>query len=343
MCRCRDEPVSPRSPLAAIVVPTHDHPATLDLSVRSALEQTVADVEVVVVGDGVGDDTRDVVAALAGEDARVRFLDLPKGPHHGEIHRDRAIAATSAGIVCYLCDDDLLLPEHIESMAELLEDADLAHGQNGYVDASGAWHPYLADLSSADCRAWLLRPDRNAVSLTGTAHTAAAYRRLPHGWRTTPPGRWPDHYMWQQFLAESWVRAVTATRATAVQFPSHVDHRGSWEPAARRAELERWQAMLSTPEGLARFEEGVRRTVLAKASIESIRRDQLEAALGASETALVAYEEALTGSEASRTEEERRASSLADRLSAVESTRTWRLRNRAKRLALRWGDLRDRL
>ena len=338
--------MSPRSPLAAIIVPTHDHPATLDLSVRSALEQTVADIEVVVVGDGVGDDTRDVVALLAGEDARVRFLDLPKGPHHGEIHRDRAIAATGAGIVCYLCDDDLLLPEHVESMAELLEDADLAHGQNGYVDASGAWHPYLADLSSADCRAWLLRPERNAVSLTGTAHTVAAYRRLPHGWRTTPPGRWPDHYMWQQFLNEPWVRGVTGTRITSLQLPSHVDGRDGWQPAARRAELEGWRTALATREGRERFDEEVRRAILIQASAESIRRDRLEEVLSDSRAALVASDEAAAAAaaaladaeaarayaEAARATAEARAGALAESLAAIESTRTWRLRNRLKRL-----------
>ena len=31
--------------------------------------------------------------------------------------------------------------------------------------------------------------------------------------------------MWEQFLAEPWVRAVTATRITAVQFPSHREGR----------------------------------------------------------------------------------------------------------------------
>ena len=222
--------MSERRPLAAILIPTHDHAATLDLAARSALEQTVAEIEVVVIGDGVGDDTREVADALAREDSRVRFLDLPKGPNHGEVHRGTAVEETGAEIVCYLCDDDLLLPDHVETMAGLLAGADLAQSQNGYLDAEGAWHPYLSDLSSPRCREWHLRPARNSVSLTGTAHTVAAYRRLPHGWRTTPAGVWPDHHMWQQFLSAEWVRAVTAPRITAVQFPSHVDGRAGWPP-----------------------------------------------------------------------------------------------------------------
>ena len=112
-----------------------------------------------------------------------------------------------------------------------------------------------------------LRPDRNAVSLTGTAHTVAAYRRLPHGWRTTPPGRWPDHYMWQQFLAEPWVRAVTATRVTAVQFASARGRAGGMVARAEAGPRSRNGATgSSTEEGRARFEEAALRDALAEAS-----------------------------------------------------------------------------
>src|SRR5690349_21612774 len=156
--------MSERPLLATILVPTHDHAATLDLAVRSALEQTVAEIEVVVIGDGVGDDTREVVAGLTREDPRVRFLDLPKGPNHGEVHRGTAIESTEAEIVCYLCDDDLLLPEHVESMRELLRAADLAQSQNGLFDPDGTWHHIFADLSSPACREWVLQPGQNVVA-----------------------------------------------------------------------------------------------------------------------------------------------------------------------------------
>jgi hypothetical protein len=312
----------PSAPLAAIVVPTHDHAHTLDLAVASALEQTVAEIEVIVVGDGVGDDTRAVVARLAAEDARVRFLDLPKGPHHGEVHRGRAIDETAAGIVCYLCDDDLLLPDHVESMATLLSGADLAHSQNGHLRVDGSWQHYYADLASPGWREWMLRPGHNVVSLTGTAHTVAAYRRLPHGWRTTPPGHWVDHYMWQQFLAEPWVQAVTAPRITAVQLPSHLDGRESWSAKERRAELRRWRETLATPAGRADFQERARRALVSQASAEYQRREELERALAAAE--------------------EDRGRALAELATAttrnteIEATRTWRLRSRLRRL-LRLG------
>ena len=335
------------APVAAILVPTHDHAATLDLAVRSALEQTVAEIEVVVIGDGVGDDTRAVVDRLRREDPRVRFLDFPKGPNHGEIHRGAAIEETSAEIVCYLCDDDLLLPEHVASMADLLADADLANSQNGYLEVDGSWHPYLADLASPQCRDWLLRPDRNSVSLTGTAHTVAAYRRLPHGWRTTPPDRWPDHYMWQQFLAQPWVRAATAARVTAVQFPSHLDDRASLPPERRRAELIAWRERLATGEGRARFEASVQHAVMAQATAEHLKREGLAEALVSAESRrekaelrLQSIELRLQSIESLRETAESRLENAESRLAvaeasllAVGATRTWRLRGRLLALA----------
>jgi len=325
--------VSAARPVAAILVPTHDHAATLDLAVRSALEQTVAEIEVVVIGDGVGEDTREVVAGLAREDSRVRFLDLPKGPNHGEVHRGTAIDATAAELVCYLCDDDLLLPEHVESMAELLADADFANSQNGYLERDGSWHPYFSDLASAGFREWTTRPDRSGVSLTGTAHTVAAYRRLPHGWRTTPPGRYPDHYMWEQFLTQPWVRAVTATRITAVQFPSHLEGRADLAPAERRAELQAWRATLADPEGRARLEEVAHRALMAEATREQIERDKFQTGQERAETGRIDAESRLKDAESRLIAAQSRLAAAEEILRAIAETRTWRLRDRLLRFA----------
>ena len=47
---------------AIVLVPTHDHAALLAHSIASAQRQTVEDLDIVVIGDAVGDDTRDLLA-----------------------------------------------------------------------------------------------------------------------------------------------------------------------------------------------------------------------------------------------------------------------------------------
>lgn len=62
---------------ATILIPTHRHAALLPYALRSAVDQQGASVEVIVVGDGVEDATRAVIADFEG-DSRVRFFDFPK-------------------------------------------------------------------------------------------------------------------------------------------------------------------------------------------------------------------------------------------------------------------------
>ena len=65
---------------ATIIVPTHDHGPTLRFALASALAQTVEDIEVLVIGDGVPDVTRKIVGEVSRSGRRVRFFDHPKGP-----------------------------------------------------------------------------------------------------------------------------------------------------------------------------------------------------------------------------------------------------------------------
>ena len=113
-------------PEATVIVPTHEHATTLPHAVRSALRQTVADIELVIIGDGATEDTRAAAEALAASDPRVRFEAHPKSPGHGFLYRHEAVCQANAEAVFYLSDDDLWYPEHIEVVTELLRSAEFA-------------------------------------------------------------------------------------------------------------------------------------------------------------------------------------------------------------------------
>jgi glycosyltransferase involved in cell wall biosynthesis len=204
---------------ATILIPTHRHAAFLPFAIRSALDQDGASVEVFAVGDGVEGATREVVEELA-VDARLRFFDFPKGPRYGEVHRHRALAEATGRVVCYLEDDDLLLPDHVATMVRLLEHADFAHSAPAWIEDTGrlVFEPW--NMARPEF-AWLMRTGRGSVGLTGAAHTLVAYRRLPHGWRTTPPELPTDRYMWLQWLDLPGFRGVTSDRLTHLHFPEH--------------------------------------------------------------------------------------------------------------------------
>lgn len=282
------------SPRVTVIVPTHDHPTTLDLAVGSALSQTVRDLDVVVIGDGVGDDTRAVMAKFAAE-PRVRFLDRSKSSSRAEDARHDVLCATTAPFVCYLGDDDLMLADHIETMIELLADADFVHPLPMVVQPDGSLWPHPTDLAQTECIRWHLHPGRNAVSLTGVAHRIDAYRRLPRGWREAPPGRWSDHFMWEQWFRTPGLRFATGRRLTVLKFSASL--RAGMSAAERRAELLRW---------ISRSQEPNFPTDLAALVLDGQRRFAIQ----------VRLDEA----------------SLRDEIDAMRATLAWRLRERARRL-----------
>lgn len=229
-----------------VIVPTHDHAGMLGMSVRSVLQQTIVDIDVVVIGDGVDDDTREVVADLVASDPRVSFMDLPKAGRTGEPHRHSVISRLESRVVAYHGDDDLLLPNHLETMLDLLEGRDFVCPLPITIRADGCPQYLPVDLADPAWVAWQTNSRRgNRVSLTGVTHTLESYRRLPFGWRATPAGQATDHYMWRQYLALDSIRAATAHRSTTVKFAGRP--RRDVPAAARAEELRSWWDRIHAP------------------------------------------------------------------------------------------------
>jgi len=268
---------------ATILVPTHNHGEALRYSIGSALRQTLTDFELFIVGDGCDDATRLVARELAQSDRRVRFLDLPKGPRKGEVHRHSALGDAQGRIVAYLGDDDLWLPNHLEWLDRLLRDADFGHTLHAGLDASGVPFFLACDLANANVRRSMLNQGINRFDLTFGAHTLAAYRRLPGGWHTVPGHTLAaDLHMWQQFLAEPWCRAGSIMVPTGLC--SHTHLRPHLSAAERAAELSVWTGRMAEP-GFS--------TEFYRLAVESLNRAAVAAQMAQAAAATTAQYRAL--------------------------------------------------
>ena len=89
-------------------------------SVRSLLNQTLSDIEVVVVDDASEDATADILAEIAAADGRVRVL--TNATNQGVVaSRNRAFEAARAPLVASLDHDDLSQPVRLARQAAALE------------------------------------------------------------------------------------------------------------------------------------------------------------------------------------------------------------------------------
>lgn len=239
-----------------MLVLSHDRPQTLPLAVQSALAQTVPDLEVIIVGDGVTDAVRTVATRLQKADPRVVFLDLPKGEHRGETNRHLAILEARSDAIFYLCDDDLLLPGHVADLLELLTRHPFVQSRNGSVQPDGQVTSYPGSLDDREMISWLFdeRVPYNFVSITGTAHSRDFYLRVGRPWSTTPAGIWPDHFQWRKMIDHPDFSGATSERLTALQFPASDAARSGWSHEQQFDEVARWFALIGAPAAQERID-----------------------------------------------------------------------------------------
>ena len=229
-----------------VIIPTHNHPTTLKYSVESVQNQTVDDLDIVIIGDGVMDDTRDVISDIIKSDDRVRFEDEPKRISRNEVARHRIISESKSDIVTYLGDDDLLLSKHVEVMRDMLVDSDFTHPLPVLIFPDNVVRVSRVNLKDKTWVDYHLKPKHNEISLTGVAHTMSLYKKLKFGWRVAPENVWSDHYMWQQIFTTPDVKLSSSDLSTTIKLPS--SSRKENDMLNRASEIERWSIMIKRPD-----------------------------------------------------------------------------------------------
>ena len=231
------------SPYASVIIPTHDRAATLPMAVASVQRQTVADIEIIIVGDGP---TPDVVAAaetLIRTDSRVRFLACDKAPGDGGINIDRAVHEAQSERIFYNDDDDVWLPQHVEALGPLLNHADIADTLPVSVGtirirSRQNLHGTLVNSGNSLTRQ-LLAEDRLKLTFdTHIAHRKSSYIELGSP-RAVTSGI-SVRAMLSAFASARRIRWTTVPTATALSL--HGAARVSATPMERRAEIETWLA-----------------------------------------------------------------------------------------------------
>jgi glycosyltransferase involved in cell wall biosynthesis len=234
--------------LATIIIPTTgDRGSLLIHSIKSVQNQTINDIEIFIVGDGVEGKTKNIIYDLISADSRISFFDYPKHERRGEIYRHEVIQKANGRSIFYLCDRDLMLPNHVVSLLEILKRYNFVSSTfiNVKRDQTLTIDQYVNYFGSGKN---LTPSQRMTGSLSCIAHTKKMYFALDYGWRTTPLDKYTDAYMWRQFLSHEKCLPFSSPMPTVLYF-KRGDYPG--DPIDVRAkELSSWSSRLSKPKGI---------------------------------------------------------------------------------------------
>lgn len=125
--------IKQKQPLVSVIIPTKDRPEMLEIAVQSVLDQTYKNTEIIVVNDG-GVDVQELLNRLNHNTGNILYLkhDYPK---ERSATRNAGIRIATGKYICYLDDDDLYYPNHIQTLVEVLENSEY---KVAYTDATKA-------------------------------------------------------------------------------------------------------------------------------------------------------------------------------------------------------------
>lgn len=135
-------------PMISVIVPAYNAEGTLPRLLRSILEQTFSDFEVIVVDDGSSDATEEAFYKVAGSDSRFRLISL--GQNQGVSNARNVGIDHAQGDFLYFCDaDDRVLPKAFEELVAAGSDADVALLASRFYTDEITWD-YFAPWTGSD-------------------------------------------------------------------------------------------------------------------------------------------------------------------------------------------------
>ncbi len=190
-------------PRISVVMPVWNARVTVATAVRSILDQTEPDLELIAVDDGSTDGTPELLAALSRHDSRVRVL---RTPHRGIVAAlNTGIEAAGAPLIARMDGDDRALPERLERQAAFMDahpeiglaaccvlfggDAGAGEGFARYV----AWNNSLLTPGQIELNRFIESP---------LVHPSVVFRReLPARFGAYREGDFPEDYeLWLRWL-----------------------------------------------------------------------------------------------------------------------------------------------
>jgi tetratricopeptide (TPR) repeat protein len=150
------KPVATENPLVSVIIPNYNHARFLGDAVRSVLEQSHRDFEIIVVDDGSTDDSGEVAAGFGD---KIRYIYQTNAGLSAA--RNTGLRAAKGSLIGVLDADDMYEPNSVETLVAALQadpEADGVYCGYQFVDETNNLLPQIENrpVPSADLYTVLL-------------------------------------------------------------------------------------------------------------------------------------------------------------------------------------------
>ena len=137
-------------PKVSIIIPIYNTHKYLERCMDSVLNQTLQDIEIILVDDGSNDGTGELCDELAKQDARIKVYHKENGGSSSA--RNLGIAKASGEYLAFVDSDDYVSPEMYQRLVEGLQkfDAQIVQIGRDEVDAEGRKLPNICEPPEQD-------------------------------------------------------------------------------------------------------------------------------------------------------------------------------------------------
>ena len=103
-------------PFISIVMPAFNAADYIKVSVDSILQQTLHNIELIIVDDCSTDDTWRIISKIALKDSRCRVFRMEENSGSAKYPRDMAVSLAKSDLICWIDSDDMIAPDYLEKM-----------------------------------------------------------------------------------------------------------------------------------------------------------------------------------------------------------------------------------
>ena len=108
-------------PLHSVIMPVYNGEAYLAATIDSILQQTCADLELIIVNDCATDGSAEIAATHAARDARVRVVSTAVNSGAPALPKNVGLSLARGRYISFCDQDDLLLPDKLEQATRVLQ------------------------------------------------------------------------------------------------------------------------------------------------------------------------------------------------------------------------------